>query len=177
METYKVRIEGTKPLLMHAPVGIGDKPTRRRGEHFDPLLEAESYIYKDPEGKICIPASVMKACIRAAGYNYKVAGRRSSFGAMIRAGIEIQPEMIPLISDSWKVDTRTVVIQRQRILRNRPRFDKWALEFEVVNNDPTVIHRETLEKILIDAGKYYGLGDFRPEFGLFEVKVFESAAK
>jgi len=47
-----------------------------------------------------------------------------------------------------------------------------ALEFTIINHDPTIIHRETLQKILIDAGKYYGLGDFRPEFGRFEVARF-----
>jgi hypothetical protein len=173
-ETYTVKIKGIKPLLMHAPTGLGDKPKLRRGEHLDPKEEAESYLYKDAEGKICIPAVNVKACIREAGRNYKVSGRRTTFAAMIRAGLDIKPyPMIPLIFDgSWQVDVRPVVVQRNRILRARPRFDKWSLKFEIVNNEPTIIHKDTLKKILIDAGKYYGLGDFRPEFGLFEVVEF-----
>jgi hypothetical protein len=55
----------------------------------------------------------------------------------------------------------------------KPRFDEWALEFQIINNDPTIIHQDTLKKILEDAGKYYGLGDFRPEFGTFKVEKFE----
>jgi len=174
METYKVRIQGNKPLLMHNPQGmIGDKPTRRRGEHPDPKAEAETYLYKDDKGEICIPAAMIKACIREGGRNYKISGRRTSFAAMIKAGLEIFPMMVPLVSDGpWEVDLRSVVIQRQRILRARPRFNSWALEFEIRNHDPDIIHCDTLEKIIIDAGKYYGLGDFRPEFGLFEVEEF-----
>ena len=67
------------------------------------------------------------------------------------------------------------MVQRSRILRARPKFDEWSLEFKIINKDPTVIHADTLKKILIDAGKWYGLGDFRPEFGLFRVEKFEKA--
>jgi len=173
-EVYFVRIAGTRPLLMHAPTGIGDKPRLRRGEHLDPKTEAEMYLYRDPEGRIVIPSVNIKACIREAGRNYRVSGRRTTFAAMIRAGIDIRPyPYVPLIHNGWVVDIRPVVVQRNRILRARPRFDEWALEFEIINHDPTIIHADTLHRILIDAGKYYGLGDFRPEFGTFEVKEFK----
>ena len=173
METYKVRIRGTKSLLMHSPEGmIGDKPKLRRGEHLEPRMEAESYLYKDADGRICMPATCIKACIREAGRNYKISGRRTTFASMVRAGLEIAPSMVPLIHNQWQVDVRSVVIQRQRILRARPKFNDWSLEFEINNGDPTIIHQDTLEKILTDAGRYYGLGDFRPEFGLFEVEEF-----
>lgn len=173
IEVYKAKIVGTKPLLIHNPQGVGDKPKLRRGEHLDPKVEAGSYLYKDAEGKICIPATNIKACIREAGRNYKVSGRRTTFASMIRAALEISPSMVPLIHNGWETDVRPVVIQRSKILRARPKFDPWALEFEIRNSDPTVIHEDTLRKILIDAGRYYGLGDFRPEFGLFQVDKFE----
>jgi len=173
-EIYLVKIVGVRPLLMHAPTGLGDKPTRRRGEHLDPKTEAELYLYKDEKGNIVIPSVNIKACIRDAGANYRVSGRRSTFKSMIRAGLDIRPfPYVPLQHNGWVVDIRPVVVQRSRILRARPRFDKWSLEFEIINKDPTVIHRDTLKRILIDAGKYYGLGDFRPEFGLFRVEKFE----
>jgi hypothetical protein len=174
MEIYQVKIKGVKPLLMHNPIGIGNKPKLRRGEHLDPKVEAESYLYKDENGRIVVPARMIKACIRNAGRNYTVKGRgKTTFGAMIRAGIDIEPENIPLISDGWKVDVQTVVVQRNRIPRARPRFDNWELKFKIINKDPTIIHKDTLKQILIDAGKYYGIGDFRPEYGLFEVVSFE----
>jgi hypothetical protein len=177
-EVYAVKIVGTKPLLMHAPTGLGDKPKLRRGEHLDPKTEAESYLYKDAEGRICIPSVNIKACIREAGRNYRVSGRRTTFASMIRAGLDIKPfPYVPLIHNGWRVDVRPVVVQRNRILRARPCFDEWALEFEIVNRDPTIIHMDTLKRILVDAGRYYGLGDFRPEFGLFEVAQFELKRK
>jgi hypothetical protein len=174
MEVYKVKIKCIKSLLMHNPVGIENKPKLRRGEHLDPKVEAESYLYKDEKGNIVIPARVIKACIRNAGRNYTVKGRgKTTFASMIRAGLEITPENIPLISDGWKVDVQSVIIQRNRIPRARPRFDSWELEFEIVNKDPTIINKDVLKQILIDAGKYYGIGDYRPDYGLFEVINFE----
>jgi len=174
VETYYVKIIGTKPLLIHAPTGLGDKPRLRRGEHLEPKVEAESYLYKDPEGKIVIPSVNVKACIREAGRNYRISGRKTTFASMVKAGIEIKPfPYIPLIHNGWVVDIRPVVVQRNRILRARPRFDNWALEFQIVNNDPTIIHMDTLKRILEDAGKYYGLGDFRPEYGTFRVEEFK----
>jgi hypothetical protein len=174
MEVYEVEIIGTKPLLMNAPTNLGDKPKLRRGEHLDPKVEAENHLYKDAESKICVPSVNVKACIRDAGRNYRVSGRRATFAAIIRAGLDIKPfPYVPLIHNGWQVDIRPVVVQRNRILRARPRFDEWALEFQIINNDPTIIHKDTLKKILEDAGKYYGLGDFRPEFGLFTLKKFE----
>jgi hypothetical protein len=47
------------------------------------------------------------------------------------------------------------------------------LEFEIINKDPTIINKDVLKQILIDAGKYYGIGDYRPDYGLFEVIKFE----
>jgi hypothetical protein len=175
-EVYVVEIVGTKPLLMNAPVDLGDKPTKRRGEHLDPKEEAEMKLYKDPQGRIVVPSVNIKACIRDAGRNYRVKGRKSTFAAMIKAAMDIRPfPYVPLVySKPWVVDIRPVVVQGNRILRARPRFDEWGLKFEIVNSDPTIIHAETMKKILEDAGKYCGLGDFRPEFGTFVVTKFET---
>jgi len=173
-ERYLVEIKGVKPLLMHAPVDLGDNPRRRRGEHLPPEKEAELYLYRDDKDNIVIPSLNIKAMLRDAGRNYKISGRRTTYGAMIKAGIDIEPyPYVPLEHNGWKVDIRPVVVQRSRILRARPRFDEWGLRFTVVNKDPTVLLRDIMRKVVEDAGKWIGLGDFRPEFGLFELKKFE----
>ena len=172
-EVYLVRIKGVRPLLMHAPNELGDNPRRRRGEHPSPEEEAEAALYKDTQGNIVIPALNVKAMLREAGRNYKISGRKTTFGAAIRAGIDIEPFYIPLKHNGWKVDLRPVVVQRSRILRARPRFDEWSLEFTIINKDPNVLLRDTMKRIVEDAGKWMGLGDYRPEFGLFNVEKFE----
>jgi len=176
VEKYFVEIRGTRPLLMNAcnPELLKREASRRRSELPDPEEEAEKRLYKDPQGNICIPAYVVKACLRSAGRNYKVPERKSTYASMIRAGIQIEPEYIPLKSnDSWKIDIRPVVVQGSRILRARPRFDEWGLEFYIINLDPGILKKNVVKQILVDAGKYYGIGDYRPEYGLFEVVKFE----
>jgi len=179
-EIYFVRIEGTKPLLMNNPysqIGVVNKPTRRRGEQLPPEKEAELLLYKDEKSNIVVPARVIKACIRSASRNYKAKQRKMTYAGYIRAGIDIEPENIPLIHNGWKPFVTLVRVQGSRILRARPRFDVWALEFKLINKDPNMINMDTLRQILEDAGKYYGIGDYRPEFGLFKVVKFEKIAQ
>ena len=173
IEKYYVQIKGVRPLLMHAPNGLGNNPQRRRGEHPSPQEAVEAALYKDPQGNIVIPALNVKAMLREAGRNYKISGRRMTYGAAIRAGIDIEPFYIPLRHNGLKIDIRPVVVQRSRILRVRPRFDEWGLEFYIINKDPNVLLRDTMRRIVEDAGKWIGLCDYRPEFGLFSVEKFE----
>ena len=182
VEVYKVRIVGERPLLMHKiPENLGEKS--RSGEKVDPREEAEKYLYRDDEGKICVPALNVKASIREAAKDYKVPGKgRKTFKDYVKAGIIVEPEMIPLKTPNgdpekaWKVDIRPVVVQRSRIMRARPRFDQWELEFYVKILDP-IITPEDLKKFIEDAGRFKGLCDFRPEFGLFSVAEFRKVDK
>ena len=176
VEIYEVRIEGTRPLLMNAPNELvtreNEGVSRRRSEVPDPEKEAEMRMYRDPQGRIAIPNYVIKACIRNAGGNYRAKQRMSTYKSLLKAAIDIEPEWVPLKYDKWVIDARPVNIKGNRVIRYRPRFDKWALEFRIVNNDPKIISSEILRKILVDAGRWYGIGDYRPEFGLFKVVKF-----
>jgi hypothetical protein len=183
VEVYEVRIVGTRPLLMHKP-NLADLRLRRRSAIPSPEEEARNALYTDGD-LIVIPSLNVKTMLRNAGRNYKIPQRKATYGAYIRAGIDIDPSpYIPLlnprtnqpyrVSDRpWKVDVRTVVLQGNRVLRARPRFDEWALEFKILNLDPELLKSDVIKQILVDAGKYYCLGDFRPEFGRFKVEKFE----
>jgi len=76
----------------------------------------------------------------------------------------------------YEVDARPVVIQKARIVRYRPRFDKWELDFTLRLHDDQ-LPTEVIKEILDYAGLYVGIGDFRPgkggKFGKFMVTRFE----
>jgi hypothetical protein len=62
-------------------------------------------------------------------------------------------------------------------IRVRPRFDKWSVEGTVTVLDDTIT-KDVLENIVVFAGMYSGLGDWRPSspkspgsFGKFTAKV------
>lgn len=176
MEQYKVRIEGTRPLLMHSCNSMleeGNNKATRSKEH-DPKVDAETALYKDKEGAIVVPSFCVLSCLRGSAVNFQVPGKgKKTYKNFVYAGVQIDTENIPLISkNGWEIDAKTVVVQRSRIVRARPRFDEWALEFTIEIIDP-VITPAVLKQIIEDAGKYNGLLDFRPLYGLFQLTTFE----
>jgi hypothetical protein len=62
-----------------------------------------------------------------------------------------------------------------RMMVTRPRFDKWTAQFTIILNDDG-IPKEVINEILQQAGRYVGVGDWRPEkkgiFGKFIVTSF-----
>ena len=175
-ERYNIRIEGIRPLLMHSCNSMldADKNKPNRGKEHDPIKDAEMALYKDKEDSIAVPSFCVLSCLRGSAVNFQVPGKgKKTYKNFIYAGVQIEPINIPLISSNgYEVDLKTVVVQRSRIVRARPRFDDWALEF-VIEIVDTVITPDILKQIIEDAGKYNGLLDFRPMYGLFKLVTFE----
>ena len=176
-EEYKVRIKGTRPLLMNSCRSMVEDrmgaPSRGKKE-ITLREEAQRLVYIDENKKPIVPAFCVLSCLRKSATNFKVPGRgKKTFKDFIYSGIEIEPEDIPVISDDgWEVDLKPVVIGRARVIKARPKFKQWELEFQAKIIDP-IVTPTYFKEILVDAGKYNGLLDFRPLFGLFEVVKFE----
>jgi hypothetical protein len=79
----------------------------------------------------------------------------------------------------WEIDTRRVVVQKQGIVRSRPKITDWRCIFEVeydeVTMEPTLI-----AGVLKQAGKFPGVGDYRVgkkgPFGRFEAELLNGVA-
>jgi len=63
-----------------------------------------------------------------------------------------------------------------RMMTERPKYNKWSASFEIVLNDESV-PVSVINEILEQAGKYVGIGDWRPEkkgmFGKFMITSFK----
>jgi hypothetical protein len=176
-ERYKVRIRGTRPLLMNScrsMVEEREKKITRGKEDLTPREEAERLLYLDSKNNIVVPSLALLACLKKSAVNFKVPGKgKKTFKDYIFSGVRIEPMNIPLIFDGdWETDIQPVVINRARVPKSRPRFDEWELEFDVEIVDKTITEHY-LKAMLEDAGKFSGLLDFRPLYGLFEVTEFE----
>jgi hypothetical protein len=174
---FTVRVEGTAPLLMHSPAGLGGEK-KARGVIPSPEEEAENCLYRDGSGKIVVPARCIEGCIVKAGAGKTAGGQgKKTYKNFILAGVQVMPEEVPLIYDGkYIIDKRRAVIMRQGIIRCRPRFDKWALEFDIRIIDSYLLGHgqdSAMKAIFEDAGTLVGLLDFRPRFGRFEVTKFE----
>jgi hypothetical protein len=190
MKSFKVRIEGTTPLLMNnfhdeaaqsATSGtrmssIGDKGT--------PKEQAEMKLYTGNDGKPMIPLPNLFRCIIDAGKFHKAGKSKVTTikSSIIPACVEVNTDDGVTVAiesnEPWQVDTRPVRIPSTggRILAHRPKFDDWSLEFDV-SVDTEMMSAKMLRAIIDDAGKRIGLGDFRPDckgvFGKFVVTRWE----
>ena len=166
----EAKIEGLSALLMHAFPMVAIEALEKR-----PIEEqAELSAYRDPDtGLLYVPGlNVQRAMI--AGATFSKGKGRGSLQKAAAACLQINPERISLGVDKYQIDSRPIVVPatKGRVLRHRPRLDKWALSFEI-EYDPMLLKAEEVRRILDDTGSRVGLLDFRPErkgpFGRFVV--------
>jgi len=169
-ERFTARIEGISPLLQHR---FTNMPTSTR---HDPQEECEAALYTDGNGGIVQPSSHIESAMIKMAVNHKIPGQgKKTFKDAFRAGIFVQPLAIPHECLDWVIDLQPVLVNRARIMRARPRFDKWSLSFEIENIDERILP-EILEDVLQEAGRYSGIGDCRPRYGRFDVVEFAKAS-
>jgi len=77
----------------------------------------------------------------------------------------------------YTLDIRTVVIQRARVVKARPKIENWKINFEITYNENLIGDAEIIKQILEEGGQRIGLLDFRPQkmgsFGMFEITKWE----
>lgn len=173
MKQVEVEITGIAPLLQHrfSTEEHGVNTSKSKKKVYDPKEEAEKCLYRNSKG-IYQPAEHVFQSMVKASVDFKFEKRRS-YKDIIISGILISPEEISLITEgNYEIDARGVVIQRARVIRWRPRFNKWKLQFIINILDDENISIPVLKEILEKAGTTKGIGDFRPRFGRFMVTKF-----
>ena len=179
-----VHIKGMKPLLMSSPQEVyeGSKgKSRKTSKEYIDEEEAEKRAYRlkpgDPNSPLVVPARCIQACMVKAAKLYRTKGRVGiSVTDMIKGSVSIDPDPIPIVDDKGKpiknyiINRNLVVVQRARILRCRPEVRDWNLRF-IIQWNPRIygLTLEQIEDVVRDAG-FIGLLDWRPTFGIFELK-------
>ncbi len=192
MRTFKVKYNYVSPLLMKSLKGIDplnplvkessaiskthhSKKTdamRERQLEIDYLLGA----YYDEDIGMYLPAEMIEANIRAGA-----TARKN--GKNVQIAIFVKEEMIPLIHDGPKEieelykleefrDIRAVTVNKAKINRARPRFNRWSIEFHIDLNDE-FLSPEDLANAIEIGGAQKGLGDYRPRYGRFTSSIKE----
>jgi hypothetical protein len=176
-----IHVVSIKPLLTHNPESMGSGAGAKKGSRVpDADVEAEAGTYRLSDGTCAIKGECFRGAILLAASAWKGPRRSSMAGEL--AHIVIAEELIPLVHYDGKpikdyaIDARRAIVQKQGIIRHRPRFDEWACEF-TIEYDPLLIRNPKLiVDILQDAGNRIGVGDYRPArkgfFGRFLVKEY-----
>ena len=176
MKTFKIRVEGISALLMHRfPMEQTPGADKLPGNE-----QAEIAAYRTPDsGELFVPGvAVQRALVKAAAFS-KGKGR-ASLQKVAAACIFVAEEYCLLGTKEFSVDARPVVIQatRGRVIRYRPRLNKWGFSF-TLDYDETLLRATEVRQIVDACGQRVGLLDFRPEkcgpFGRFAVTSWQEA--
>lgn len=186
MSESKFRIEGIAPLLMHngqlanplnATVKAMKALTGQRKKTDETHLELsrlEFYggLYLSKNGDVQIPSEVIESTLIEGAKKSKLGKAFKSAIAVYDAanlnyGEKLTVDQMWERSDEF-VDVRPVKVGTSRIMRTRPIFRQWSLEFTVSYN-ADLINPEQIQLAVADAGAQVGLCDYRPKFGRFQV--------
>lgn len=187
-----LHIEGVAPLLMNAPTLLDPlhplskqmadatkkKANQRTVADIERIsrLEHRAHLYWHDELGPVVPTINIKKCVQEAGGRWRL-------GPPVKRGILFAERFVPLqydgprdpdaLYDEGYVDHRPIKnggMSGGRVMRTRPCFDSWSLDVSF-KLDPHEIGVEDFGKSLTRS-QTFGLGDYRPEFGLF-VASFE----
>lgn len=187
METLKIKIVGTSPLMMHSdrlanpllPESKAHKAlsAKRKKLDEDYLSIAKSEFiagcYWHPEDKFFIPGPNLDATFLG-GAKLQKLGVHWKRGALVlenRVKLLHEGALTPekLWDDPRFIDVRGVRVGTAKIMRYRPVFLTWAAELTVALN-VEVIGIEEAKKAIEDSGKLIGTCEYRPRFGRFSVQ-------
>ena len=179
-QKIKVVITGTTPLLINRfrDTQIEGKSKKRTGAMSESDIEEKLYIV---DKTICIPSVYIKNCIVEASKQFKIIGKgKATYTKIVASTTDINPFMIELKSGKYEIFRISAVnpMTKGRMMTQRPKFNKWSMEFEIHLNDPAV-DISVINEILEHSGKYVGIGDWRPEkkgmFGKFMITLFKKS--
>lgn len=185
LKEIQVKWMGISPLLMNSNVTVNPlhpisierkKITGKRKKTEDDILELldldyKAGIYYEEDLGPVIPAICVEATIRNAAKTL----RR---GTDVKSCVFVTPDFIKLeytgprkledlIKDQRFRNVQVVKVQRSSLLKCRPKFDKWEIEFTLAY-DNKIFDDDTIVQIMDIAGGRIGLCDYRPRYGRFE---------
>jgi hypothetical protein len=181
MRQIRITLAGLSALLMNNPSSMISTSGGKKRVIPTPAEEAASKCYwlDDDHSSLAVPATHVHGSIIKGASRYKL--DKQTLWSILVGACHIEPELITLNTTTYELDVRTVIVQRNRIFRCRPKvMCPWEIEFEFYF-DPAWLPLDAVQKMLPDviktAGNLTGIGDYRTEkrgpFGKYYLKRFE----
>lgn len=185
MEILKLKLTGTRPLLMHSdkmadplnPMTKEHKKLTGKRKKTDDDLEAIAKsewvagMYIDEKGPY-LPGVNIEASLVSGG-------KLSKLGTQLKRSVEVMdercyleytgPKSLEKMWDAGMYDSRSVKVGQARIMRYRPIFRHWSVVCEIMY-DESSMDRAQIISCMEAAGMYCGVGDYRPKFGRFAIE-------
>jgi len=177
MKTVSYKLTSTSPILMNnieSMFKAKEKPLRMKHDEWeqgDEMLKARMYLDGD---KLIIPQHVCKGLLKegSKASGLKQPGKRKGYTDLVQSTLIIQN---PIILDK-KIKN---VIRHQafvgmngtkKVLRIWPKLEEWTGQLDILIADESQFDPKALTEILKFSGLFVGFGDYRPEFGRFNIE-------
>lgn len=189
-QTLRVKISGVAPLILHnarlcdpldefarALKKVSSKRSKTDADHEQMAeIEYRGGLYVTDDDRPAVPGGNIERMLRDAAAKQKL-------GKQVISGLIVPGDddgMVPLIYDgpskASKLNAKsqwskrsTVKVGQARVMRTRPCFRTWGLEFDVIFAID-VLEADQIEEFVSVAGQIIGLGDWRPKHGRFAVE-------
>jgi hypothetical protein len=213
LRSVRFTLKGTTPLLMHADnveaastldawrKAPGNKNVSVPGDDRSPPWTWQTYLYRDADGMVAMPADNVMVALRQAGAKMTLK-RQTTFKAITQSGLLITEESLEFTNGGKQIDSTPfastrddsfadqkkavtaagfdLLIKRAKVgtnkhVRVRPMFRSWAVTGTIQILAPEITF-ENLQMLFELAGSV-GLCDWRPgcktpgRFGMFEGSV------
>lgn len=174
----RIIVVGKVPLLTHNPESMNVVAEAKKGGRIPPPeVEAEAGAYRLPDGTCAGRGEGYRLGLLGAGGAWKI--KRLSARSIL-AHVIVVEELLPILRldgtpvSDYVIDARRAIVQGQGIIRHRPCFNEWMM-IPTFEYDPVLINNkpELIVDILADAGNRFGVGDYRPRFGRYNVKGYQ----
>lgn len=185
-DIYKATIEIQPPGLLHnSNAHLGDElepeggKKKKSGEDFD--WTKASYVR---DGRITHPAWHIRSAIAKGAKEFQIPGRgKKTYHDKARAVLYVEPEFIPIrvngtpLTEPHEIHfciapTSTGSPKPTR----RPLFHAGSRMTFIIYVYWGAVPGGVVRDVLIGAGRFLGIGDYRPEYGRFEVVEFVKVA-
>jgi hypothetical protein len=177
----QIIITGSSDLIFHRwnCEAVAEKAGAAKGSKAKKSDDIESYVYRDPDGFLCLPGEYLRqSIIHAAKFRQDPRSPRKSAMDLFKAGVvSLTPlaRLGPTPTKEWHYEHACrVTVQRNGITRIRPAFKVgWTAEVHLACLLPEYISNQILLEVANSAGRLVGVGDNRPTYGRFAVSRFE----
>lgn len=180
-----ISVVGVSPLLTHNPQSMGIDIGPTKGSRIPaPEDEAEAGCYRKEDGSCSLKGEAFRGSTLGASSAWKAKAKKTmrsmlSHIVVVEELVTLQrPDGTPI--KDYTIDKRRAIVQKQGIIRCRPRFDQWACVFHI-DYDPNVVpDARMIVDVCADAGTRMGVGDYRPAkngpFGRYRVLEYAIVA-
>lgn len=191
MKHLKVQWVGTTPLLMHDckcvnplhPIATKIKEITSKGKNKTEEdlrllsdLEFQAGLYWNEQIGVYVPAENIEATICAGARSFRKGQdiQRHVFVTELKIPLDYGENLTleQLMQNPDYRDVRAVRIKNNRLIRTRPRFERWRLDFVLEYND-VKIDPQIIIRAIDHAGTDVGLCDYRPKYGKFVANIEE----